>query len=270
MAEPGSQPRLSRRDIRFTVGPSREVQLAGFPVFADDCVELWGALSELRAIGGRHLIVTLNVDQVVDLATSSTSQDAFIAARLRLLDGMPLVWTSRLLGARGASRNTGADLLPQAAALSSREGWRLVVLGGGPLVADRAARVLAEKNVGAEITAVDFPFVTDLTDPSLGAVADEIAALQPDIVFICLGAPKQEQWFLEWRDRLPDAIYVGAGAAIDFAAGMKRRAPRAIQSAGLEWLWRLGQEPRRLFRRYVVKSAGFLPVLLRSVAHHRR
>ncbi len=90
-----------------------------------------------------------------------------------------------------------------------------------------------------------------------------------EVTFICLGSPKQELWFLENRHELPPGIYVGAGAAIDFAGGAKKRAPVLAQRIGMEWVWRLAQEPRRLARRYLVDGPKFIFVVVRSVVRRR-
>lgn len=253
------------RRIRFSFTAGEGIRLAGMPLYSGTSDQLWGTFRELRQAGGRHLVITLNVDQVVDLRVNDASWEGFLAARIRLLDGMPLVWLARLLGARDACRNTGADLLPQAAADSARTGSVVVVLGGAPGVAQMATEELTRRFPGSRVRSVEFPFVHELADDRLLHVARHVAREEPDYVFVCLGAPKQEQWFVEWEHALPDAVYIGAGAAIDFAAGTVRRAPRWMQRVGLEWLWRLAQEPTRLFRRYVLKSPPFLGVATRSL-----
>ena len=97
----------------------------------------------------------------------------------------------------------------------------------------------------------------------------QLRDVAPDIVFVCLGAPKQELWYLQWRDQLPPAVYIGAGAAVDFAADRVRRAPKLVQRIGAEWVWRLAQEPRRLAGRYLGKGPAFLFVIGRSLARRR-
>jgi N-acetylglucosaminyldiphosphoundecaprenol N-acetyl-beta-D-mannosaminyltransferase len=98
-------------------------------------------------------------------------------------------------------------------------------------------------------------------------VVEGIKNFAPDIVFLCLGAPKQESWFMEWRDLLPDGVYIGAGAAVDFAAGVSTRAPAQLQRLGMEWVWRLAQEPKRLAKRYLIKGPRFLVIAARSIAN---
>ena len=106
-------------------------------------------------------------------------------------------------------------------------------------------------------------------DPLSQEVIDRLAQLDPSLVYLCLGSPKQEAWFEHWRRELPAAVYVGAGAAVDFAAGARRRAPRALQMIGGEWTWRLVQEPRRMAGRYLGRGPRFLGVIARSVLRDR-
>jgi N-acetylglucosaminyldiphosphoundecaprenol N-acetyl-beta-D-mannosaminyltransferase len=140
----------------------------------------------------------------------------------------------------------------------------VVLLGGDPSVSERAAQLL-DQGAGL-IRAIALPMLTSVEDESARSSVDELARFRPDIVFLALGSPKQEAWFLHWRDRLPDAVYIGSGAAADFAAGHRRRAPGLLQAGGLEWVWRLLQEPRRLAGRYLVKGPRFVKVILDSHA----
>lgn len=223
-------------------------------------------IDHLRQQEDPQLVVTANVDQLVHLKQSNVLRRAYMAAGLRLIDGMPLVWVAKALGEREANRHTGADLLPTYARLSAERGLRLVITGGADQIVERAARNLTIANPGANIQTVPFPFLDSTQDPRSSQVIKELHKLEPDIVFLCLGSPKQEEWFLTWRDELPMAVYIGAGAAVDFAAGARRRAPLFIQKASLEWVWRLGQEPRRLAGRYLLDGPKFLSVVFRSLA----
>lgn len=112
--------------------------------------------------------------------------------------------------------------------------------------------------------------LSDVDDPASLEVVEALASLEPDLVFVCLGSPKQDVWVSRWRAKLPPAVYIGAGAAVDFVAGTKRRAPRALQRLGLEWAFRLAQEPRRLARRYLVRGPAFAMVAVRSLIAARR
>ena len=232
----------------------------------DDLVDTLRALSVSEQA---HLVVTLNVDQALQLQDDPDFADAYQAATVRTVDGVPIAVLGRMLGAR-TSRNTGADLLPALAENSAMTSERVVLLGGAPGVADRAARALRASAPGADVVAVETPYFTSIDDPQSLAVIDRLHELRPRYVFLCLGAPKQELWFCEWQSLLPPAVYIGAGAAVDFAAGDKSRAPRAAQRLGLEWTWRLAQEPRRLAGRYLVTGPRFIGIAANSLKQKRR
>lgn len=241
-------------DLKLTSGPFKDVT---------------AALERLVEAGGAELVVTVNVDQILSLRAHPRLAEAYATAALRLIDGMPIVYLARLLGAENVHRHTGADLLPRCAALAQQHGWRIVIAGGADDVGRQAAARLRIDYPGAEIEHVSFPMVRSVDDPATHRVLTDLHRLDPDLVFLCLGSPKQEDWFLQWRHDLPGAVYIGTGAAVDFAAGAKVRAPSWIQSSGLEWVWRLVQEPRRLAYRYLVRGPGFLQVVVRSWANGR-
>ncbi|MFT4262328.1 MAG: WecB/TagA/CpsF family glycosyltransferase [Nocardioides sp.] len=261
---------MSETRARVCVDGHGEVRINDHPVFNGSTAALLAEIETLVASGRPALVVPMNVDQILDLERLESTRRVYAAADMILMDGAPVVTLARLLGATRGHRHTGADLLPLVAAESAERGWRVAILGGGPGVAELAAARLAASHPGSVVRAFDFPFVTDVTDSALTSVKDELAAFEPAVVFICLGAPKQELWYLGWRDVLPPAVYVAAGAAVDFAAGTVARAPRWMQRLGAEWLWRLAQEPRRLARRYLLKGPRFVGVIARSLAHRDR
>ena len=244
---------------------ARGTHLDGQPLFRGGPDELLDEMEALVASGGRHLVMTPNVDQVLALRTDPRTAAAHRAASLRIADGAPLVGLARLLGDQRIQRLTGADLLGDVVARAARNGWRVAIVGGAEGVSDDAAARLRASSPGVRLVTVPFPFVRSVDDAGCRAVADGLRVERPDVVFVCLGSPKQEAWFLEWRDRLPPGVYVGAGAAVEFAAGTRARAPRLVQRLGGEWLWRLAQEPRRLAHRYLVRGPAFVGVVLGSL-----
>jgi N-acetylglucosaminyldiphosphoundecaprenol N-acetyl-beta-D-mannosaminyltransferase len=246
------------------------VTLAGRPLFTGTESQLLDRLGALATAGRVALVMTPNVDQTLDLDSSASLRDAFDNADLRTVDGMPLVLLARLLGAKGAQRNTGADLLPVLASQSAARRWRIVVTGSSDAASTSAIQRLQEQFPGAMISAVGFPRIADVSDPVSQSVITQLKRIKPDFVFVCLGAPKQEAWVRRWRDELPPAVYIGAGAAVDFAAGEVSRAPRVVQALSMEWAWRLAREPRRLFRRYLVKGPRFVDVIVNSIRNHTK
>ncbi|MHA7141952.1 WecB/TagA/CpsF family glycosyltransferase [Arthrobacter sp. Sr33] len=241
------------------------VRLGRWRLFNGDTVQLLTEIGSLVDSKQPHLVVTPNVDQVLDLQESPALRRAYDAASLRLVDGAPLVAVLRLLGARDIHRHTGADLLPLMAEHSADTGWRIAILGGNGDVGRRAAATLMDSYPGSVVHSIPFPYVKDVSETASSNAVDALAAWKPAVVFICLGSPKQEAFFSHWRADLPPAVYIGAGAAADFAAGSKRRAPAAVQNLGLEWTWRLIQEPRRLAGRYLVKGPRFIRPAISSL-----
>jgi N-acetylglucosaminyldiphosphoundecaprenol N-acetyl-beta-D-mannosaminyltransferase len=239
--------------------------LAGRPVFTGSDRELIEALMQLKAASRAQLVITPNVNQTLALEVQPRLRIAYETASLRLLDGMPLVLLARILGSRAAQRQTGADLLTKVAGRAVELNWKIALAGGTTEASSRAASNLRRHYPGTDVVAVSFPQVADVSDPQSTAVMEALREMRPDIVFLCLGSPKQEEWFVQWQDRLPAAIYVGAGAAVDFAAGHARRAPLWMQNACLEWLWRLGQEPSRLAARYLIRGPAFAKIVTRSI-----
>lgn len=250
--------------LRMSV-ESNNVAIGGQHIFVGDHDELRQVFIDLLQKEKPALVITPNVDQIIDIASNLQYRQAFDNASLRLLDGMPLVILARLLGARGVRRLTGADMLPWVVEQSETEGWVVAITGGRDDVAQQAADSLQTRFPAAKIRAIPFPVLSAPSDPKAKVVIESLRDLRPDVTFICLGAPKQELWFTFWQDELPDGIYIGAGAAVDFAAGTVMRAPAALQRLSLEWAWRLLQEPRRLSHRYLIKGPRFLGFVYRSI-----
>lgn len=225
-----------------------------------------GLMEDLQAYRPRRaeLVVTLNADHVAKLLSNGDFRKAYDSARWRTVDGTPLVWLLRALGVRNARRVTGVDLLSQASRSRHFAGRRIVVTGGSEAQLWAAVTQLRSRGSRADIVAVPFPMIEDPSD-DCPEVLEALRSIIPDLVFVCLGSPKQELWVHHWRDSLPPAIYVGAGAAVAFAAGQERRAPGWLQRLGLEWAYRLAQDPRRLWRRYTREVVPVIPVVLRSL-----
>jgi N-acetylglucosaminyldiphosphoundecaprenol N-acetyl-beta-D-mannosaminyltransferase len=239
-----------------------------------DPVTLAGALDAIEALvrrGGGGVVVTPNVDHVVIAERREDFRAAYAAADLSLADGAPIVWASHLLGAPLPEKVSGSDLLLPLLDRAAARGWRVFLLGALPGVADTAADRLRERGVGVAGTAAPFVRIgPGERDQEGDAAIEVIRAARPDLVLVAFGAPKQELWMHRRRGTLAPAVLVGVGAGLDFLAGRVRRAPKWVSHAGLEWLWRLGREPRRLWRRYLVDDPRFLAVLLRTMRERRR
>lgn len=242
----------------------------GQPLFAGDDRMLIEVVDQLADGASSHLVITPNVDQLLLAEKDDDLRRLFAEASLLLTDGAPLAGLARLLGAPTPPRHTGADLLPAVAEHARGSKKTVAITGGRADVAATAAMSLRERFPGAEVVAVPFPDAGDDDPAAQRRVIEELHRLRPHFVFVCLGFPKQENWVRAHLSELPPAVYVGAGAAVDFAAGTVTRAPSFIRRWGLEWLWRLGSEPRRLAHRYLVRGPGFLRVAARAWRLHRR
>jgi len=220
------------------------------------------AIEELVSSGRGGLVVTPNVDHLVKGEDNAAFREAYAGADLSLADGMPLVWLARLVGSPLPGRIAGSDLTLPLMRLAARRAWRVYLLGGAPGVAERAAQEL-RRSMGVNIVGWDSPMVRVDGSDDTGAVA-RAAAARPDVVILALGAPKQELWFERARASLPGAVGFGLGGSLDFVIGRHKKAPGWVAASGLEWLYRLSQEPGRLWRRYLVEGPRFLGIAWRT------
>ncbi len=232
-----------------------------------DAVTFDGALERVATLvrsGAGGSVFTPNVDHVVTVEDDPAFRAAYDEASLSLADGKPVLWAARLLGTPVPEKVSGSDLVEPLLRLAGRSGWRVFLLGGAPGVAEAAA-ARARAEFGVDVVGTASPFLRlDGSPGDLDQSASEVVAARPDLLLVAMGAPKQELWIHHNRERLGATVAVGVGASLDFVIGRIRRAPRWVSNAGLEWLWRLAREPRRLAHRYLVKDPRFLGILLRT------
>lgn len=234
-----------------------------------DRVTFDGALDAIAAMvasssGGA--VFTPNVDHVVLAEEDDAFRHAYEAVDLSVADGMPIVWASRMLGEAVPEKISGSDLVPRLLDRAEASGWRVFLLGGGEGVAVEAAHRLRTTHPRLVIAGTSAPRI-DMHEPEAvrERILEEVRAAKPDIVLVGFGAPKQELFIHEAARALKPAVLLGIGASLEFLAGTVQRAPRWISAAGLEWAYRLMREPRRLWRRYLVRDPRFLFVLLRDL-----
>jgi N-acetylglucosaminyldiphosphoundecaprenol N-acetyl-beta-D-mannosaminyltransferase len=212
-------------------------------------------------------VFTPNVDHLVQLEREENEpfREAYRDVSLSLVDGQPLIWASYLLGSPLPEKVSGSDLILPLVARAEQKRWRVYLIGGAPGVGALAAQKLREQ-FQVDIVGIEAPHVTKSGQPVEGQVViDRIAAARPHLVFVAFGAPKQELFIRGALPSIRPAVAVGVGAGFDFIAGRMRRAPRWISQTGLEWLFRLAQEPRRLARRYLVDDPQFVSILYRTL-----
>lgn len=221
------------------------------------------ALATLVERGHGGAVFTPNVDHVVNAEGDLDFRHAYQRADFCFVDGTPLLWASRALGWPLPEKISGSDLVLPLMHLSAERGWRVYLFGGGTGVARQAATLLESRH-GVQICGWD--------DPQVGArgacapeALDRMRQARPQVVLAALGSPKQELFIQSAREALRPAVLLGIGAGLDFLVGAARRAPKWMSNIGLEWLYRLIREPRRLWRRYLVNDPRFAWVLYRAL-----
>jgi N-acetylglucosaminyldiphosphoundecaprenol N-acetyl-beta-D-mannosaminyltransferase len=215
-----------------------------------------------------HYVCITGVHGVMESRKDPRLRDIHNQADLVAPDGMPLVWISRWLGATQVERVYGPDLMRAITARSPARGYRHFYYGGAPGVASQLAAALTAANNGLNVVGTLCPPFRPLTPEEDDEVVAQINAAAPDIVWVGLSTPKQEYWMASHIGLIKAPVMIGVGAAFDFLAGTKKQAPTWMQQHGLEWLYRLCMEPRRLWRRYAYIVPGFLFLAAGEFARH--
>lgn len=258
--------RWDRTDrLGSTVKSLRRVKIAGVPV---DPIDMAAALSRLTsAIGGSKVfqVATINLDFMVSAQSNRDIRRIYERSDLNLADGAPVVWLGRLLGAHMPGRVAGADLVPALIAETSRIGARIFLLGGEDGAARAAAERLQELYPDLIVAGTYEPKRATVQQMDNEEILYRICAARPDLLLVAFGHPKQEEWIDLHRERLPAGVVIGVGCVFDLLARRSRRAPRWMQNAGLEWVYRLIREPRRLTHRYLIDAAWLLPITVRTL-----
>ena len=197
-------------------------------------------------------MATANVDFAAQASQDAELQRILLEADLVVCDGTPLVWASRWMNAPLPERVAGSDLVPAVCERAELEGWKLYFLGASTEVLEAARANLLKKHPRLKIAGMEAPPRAHLLDFDHEAIAERIRAAAPDVLFVAFGCPKQEKWIWMNYRRLGVPVSVGVGATFDFLAGKFSRAPGILGKLGLEWVYRLLQEPRRLAFRYLV------------------
>jgi N-acetylglucosaminyldiphosphoundecaprenol N-acetyl-beta-D-mannosaminyltransferase len=226
--------------------------------------EALGKIAELVDRGNGGAVFTPNVDHVVKAEKHVEFRRAYSRADLCLADGMPIVWASRLLGSPIPEKVSGSDLIVPLARLAAERGWRMFLLGGRPGIAAEAGDKLA-RELGVQVVGTDSPIVRpDGSTDHPEQILKRLRAARPALLLVALGAPKQELWIDRFAGELRPAVAVAVGGSLDFITGRIERAPAWMSRAGLEWLFRLAQEPRRMWRRYLLEDPKFVAIVARS------
>ncbi|MBN8418568.1 MAG: WecB/TagA/CpsF family glycosyltransferase [Verrucomicrobia bacterium] len=255
---------MNRTEAAFTPRRGPSLSMLGVPfdnVTTDQALQ---AISGMIASRKPHYIATANVDFTALAMYDEDLRRILLDAHLVVCDGMPLVWAARWLGNALPERVAASDLLPKLLAVAEEKNWSVYFLGGKKEVADKAVEVVKEVHPRLKIAGVMSPPFKPLHEMDHAAICADIHTTSPDLLLVSFGCPEEEKWIAMNYQRAGAPVTMGVGATIDFLAGRMQRAPRRMQMIGLEWLYRLLQEPRRLFKRYATDFVVFGLTILKQ------
>jgi N-acetylglucosaminyldiphosphoundecaprenol N-acetyl-beta-D-mannosaminyltransferase len=250
--------------------PPPRVNVQGVGVHA---LNLHSAVEVLRtaiATRTKGYVCVTGVHGVCEAQADPGFRSILNSALLNTPDGMPMVWIGKNAGFREMDRVYGPDLLLEVCAASESAGWRHFFYGGGPGTAESLAAVLQEKFPRLQIAGTHTPPFRPLTAEELATLQQQVATARPDIIWVGLSTPKQENFMSSTLSLLDVPVMIGIGAAFDLISGKVKQSPRWIQRSGFEWLYRLMQEPRRLWKRYLKNNPLFVWRMLLQLTGLRR
>jgi N-acetylglucosaminyldiphosphoundecaprenol N-acetyl-beta-D-mannosaminyltransferase len=252
-----------KRDPRIGAVPSRRV--LGMRVDATSYGQAAETILDLAESGASSITCVATVHMVMEAHDSESFRKIVNTAELVTSDGMPLVWMLRALGLPQAQRVYGPDLTPVVCAEAAARGVPVGFYGASAETIDALVQSLTQRFPQLEVAFAHSPPYRSLSAEEDESVTEAIRDSGARVLFVGIGCPKQELWMAAHRERL-DCSMVGVGAAFDFLAGKKAKAPAWLQRAGLEWLFRLSREPGRLWRRYAWHNSRFVALAARQLA----
>ena len=237
------------------------VRLLGVPVHAVTMQQALAVCQSAVQKRQRLMIGVVNAAKLVNMRRQPVLREAVVASDLVVADGMAVVWAARILGRRLPERVTGIDLFENLLGLAERHGFSVYFLGAAQDVLDTMLERLRVRHPALRIAGSRNGYFTDAEAPQ---VADAIHRTHCDMLFVAMSSPKKEVFLAEWGPRMDIAVCHGVGGSFDVLAGKVKRAPVLWQKLGLEWFYRFAQEPRRMWRRYLVTNTLFVHMVLRE------
>lgn len=241
---------------------ARVVDILGTPVHALSMAEVLDIADAAVAERRRMLFGLVNAAKLVNMRRDAVLRDSVLSADLVLADGMSVVWAARLLRRPLPERIPGIDLMMHMLERAGERGYRIYCLGASDDVLQTVVARIRRDYPGLIVAGFRNGYFDEIDEPQ---VAEEIAAARPDFLFVAISSPKKERFLARWADKMNVPICHGVGGTFDVMAGKVLRAPRAWQKLGLEWLYRVLQEPRRMWRRYLVTNTLFCGMLFREM-----
>jgi N-acetylglucosaminyldiphosphoundecaprenol N-acetyl-beta-D-mannosaminyltransferase len=245
----------------------RQVVLFGVPIDNLTLAETVDRIEEMVRSGSTHQHVVVNVDKIVKLQRDAKLREAILDCDLINADGQPVVWASRLLGKPLRERVAGIDLFGALIERCTERGFRPFLLGARQEVVEKAVAVLKARHPRLEMAGWRNGYWNAGEE---AAVVAQIKQARPDVLFVAMSSPMKEVFLRRWKGELQVPFVMGVGGTFDVTAGMVKRAPSWMQRCGLEWLYRLVQEPQRMWRRYLVEDMTFFALMWREWRAGRR
>jgi len=242
----------------------KTMQIFNFPISVGKYQDYIEYIMNSASTGRSQYIYVANVHMVVEAFWNKSFSEKVRHAGLVTPDGKPLTWALRLLHGIKQDRVAGMDILPALLKQSEQNQTPVYIYGGTETLLSRTQNYLDRNYPNLHIKGLYSPPFRDLTAEEEERTIDRINSSGAKLLFVVLGCPKQEQWMANMAGRI-NAVMIGIGGALPVLIGMQKRAPKWMQNAGLEWLFRLLQEPRRLFKRYFVTNSVFLYLLSREL-----
>ncbi len=210
----------------------------------------------------KSYVVAINVDVVVKIEKDAYLKRITDEADITLVDGKPLVWIAKWHKHPVKAKISGSDLVPELCNIAANKAYSIFIIGGKEGVAEQAKQNLERDYPGIRIVGTYAPLFGFEKNPAeLETINKLISSVHPDIVIACFGCPKQEKWVYENYRKYDGLVSICAGATVDFLAGSVSRAPTWMSEHGLEWVYRLFQEPKRLFKRYLVEDLEIIKLI---------
>lgn len=223
----------------------QRLEILGIGIDRIDSNEALRQIGQFIASGTPHQIVTANAEIIYQASKNEKMKNVINAAQMVTADGSGVVWASRQLGQPLAQRVTGIDLVNSICEQSAKDKWKIYILGSAPGVADTAANNIRARFPGCNIVGTHHGYFNEQEEAQIIA---ELEQLQPDVLFVALGAPKQEYWIADHIQQLNIPVAMGIGGSMDVLSGNVKRAPKWMQKMSLEWLYRLLIQPTRFKR----------------------
>jgi N-acetylglucosaminyldiphosphoundecaprenol N-acetyl-beta-D-mannosaminyltransferase len=246
-----------------TQGVTQRITMMGCQVDNLSMEETLVKVEEFIRSGQPHQHVVVNVDKLVKASRDPDLRRIINECALINVDGMPVVWASRLLGKPLKERVAGVDLFEALMQRAGEKGWRVFLLGARDEVVQAVRSTYERKYPRLVVAGCRDGYFSDAQEAQ---VAEQVRASRADLLFVAISSPKKEQFLGRWQGAMQVPFAMGVGGTFDVAIGRVRRAPRWMQKAGLEWFFRFLQEPRRMFRRYFIDDMAFIWLLIKEMA----